>query len=57
MERQYFYISMAGLSEDEVQEELGEFMNRLVDKHKGFGATVLGLTKEAAVKVEEMLNE
>lgn len=57
MERQYFYVSMTGISEDEVQEELGEFLNNLVEKHKGFGATVLGMTKEAAVKIEEMLNE
>lgn len=57
MERQYFYISMTGISEDEIQEELGEFLNGLVTKHKDFGATVLGMTKEAAEKVEKMLNE
>lgn len=57
MERQYFFISMTGLSEDEIQEELGEFLNELVAKHKGFGATVLGMTEEAAEKVEKMLNE
>ena len=57
MERQHFYISVVGLSEDEIQEELGEFLNGLVGKHKGFGATVLGMTKEAAERVEKMLNE
>lgn len=57
MERQYFYISMKGLSEDEVQEELAGFLNQLVDKHKGFGATVLGMTEKAAIRVEKMLNE
>lgn len=57
MERQYVYISMTGISEGEVQDELAELLSRLADEHEGFGATVLGMTKEAAEKVERMLNE
>lgn len=59
MGRQYFYISATGITEEEIMEELGRFMNDLTKKYerKGFGATVLGMTEDAAKRVEKMLNE
>jgi hypothetical protein len=59
MERQHFYISMTGLTEEQVQEELSAFLNDLVQKYEenNFGATVLGITDDAAQKVVKMLNE
>lgn len=57
--RQHFYISMTGLTEDQVQEELSTFLNDLVKKYErnNFGATVLGITEDAAKRVESMLNK
>ncbi|WP_156290752.1 hypothetical protein [Oceanobacillus salinisoli] len=59
MERQHFYISMTGLTEEQIQEELSTFLNDLVQKYEEnkFGATVLGITEDAAKRVEKMLNE
>lgn len=57
--RQSFYISLTGINECEVQQELSKFMNDLNEryKNKGFGATVLGMTKEATEHVEKYLNK
>lgn len=59
MDRQYFYISVSGLTEKEMKHELNKFMIDLNQKYenKGFGATVLGMKEHAAKKVEEYLNE
>lgn len=59
MERQYFYLSVAGLTEDELQQELSDFLNELNEKYenKNFGATVLGMTERASKRVEKMLYE
>lgn len=59
MNRQHFYISMTGLTEEEIQEELGDFLTDLTHKYKkhNFGATVIGITEDAAKRVEKMLNE
>lgn len=58
-DRKYMYISMAGLTEKELQEELTVFLNHLNDKyaHQGFGATALGIEKPAALEIEKILNE
>lgn len=59
MKRQHFYISMTGLTEEQVQDELSTFLNELTKKYEknNFGATVLGITEDAAKQVEKMLNE
>lgn len=59
MKRQHFYISMTGLTEEQLQDELSTFLNDLVEKYEenNFGATVLGITEDAAKRVEKMLNE
>jgi hypothetical protein len=59
MKRQHFYISMTGLTEEQLQEELSTFLNDLVQKYEenNFGATVLGISEDAAKRVEKMLNE
>lgn len=53
------YMSMTGITEEELQEELTVFFIRLNDKyaHQGFGATVLGIERPAALEIEKMLNE
>lgn len=59
MKRQYFYLSVKGLTEEELKNELGNFLNELNSKYesKNFGATVLGMTERAGKRVEEMLYE
>lgn len=59
MGRQCFYVSVTGLTEEQIQEELSGFLNKLTQKYgiSGFGATVLGMTEEAAKLVEKFLNE
>ena len=58
-DRKYMYMSMVGITEEELQEELMVFFNRLNNKyaHQGFGATVLGIEKPAALVIEKMLHE
>ena len=58
-DRKYMYMSMTGITEEELQEELMVFLNRLNNKyaHQGFGATVLGVERPAALEIEKMLNE
>lgn len=58
MNRQYFYISLTGITEDQIQEELSEFLSDLTQKYRrnNFGATVLGITEDAAKNVEKLLN-
>lgn len=59
LKRQYFYLSIEGLTEEQLQEELSKFMNELTMKYdnKKFGATVLGMTEQAGKRVEKMLYE
>lgn len=59
MKRQYFYFSINGLTQEELEEELGNFLHELTVKYdnKKFGATVLGISENAAKRVEKMLNE
>lgn len=58
MERQYFYISATGITEEEIMEELSHFMTDLTRKYgEKFGATVLGMTEGATKRVEKILNE
>ncbi|TYR81094.1 hypothetical protein FZC66_04310 [Priestia megaterium] len=59
MKRQHFYISITGLSEKQIQEELSVFLNGLLERYDkdNFGATVLGMTEAAAKRVVKTLNE
>lgn len=58
-DKKYMYMSITGITEEELQEELTVFFNRLNNKyaHQGFGATVLGIERPAALEIEKMLNE
>lgn len=59
MKRQYFYFSINGLTQEDLQDELGEFLHELTVKYdnENFGATVLGISENAAKRIEKMLNE
>lgn len=59
MKRQCFYLSVNGLTEEELKDELRNFLNELNLKYenKNFGATVLGMTEQAGKRVEKMLYE
>lgn len=52
MKRHYALISVTGISEDKFKEYLAEFINKMNDENKSFGATVSGLDEEYGKEIE-----
>lgn len=53
--KKMFVLEINGLTEDELQEELAGFFQILNEKYSGYGATVTGVTNNAAAEIKELI--